>query len=95
VRTAGWLLGRLENNLVQRGRGISANAGWLVGGGEVALEETLVETMRGEGEASPDGTGGDMGTGPAAVQHGKNRVQSVNQSRYFHMYIRMSDVSFF
>ncbi len=60
--------------------------GW-VGGGEVALEETLVETARGEGEASPDGTGGDMATGPAADELGKNRVQSVNQTKYLCMYI--------
>jgi hypothetical protein len=29
MRTAGWLLGRVENNPIQRGRGLSASAGWL------------------------------------------------------------------
>ncbi len=69
-------------------------AGW-VGGAEVASEGPSVVTVGGEGAASPDGTGGDTGTGPAAVQHGKNRTRSINQSRYSYMYIRMTDVSFF
>jgi hypothetical protein len=29
VRTASWLLGRLENTPAQRGGGVSANAGWV------------------------------------------------------------------
>jgi hypothetical protein len=69
-------------------------AGW-VKGGEVAQEEPSVETVRGEGEASPDGTGGDTGTGLAPAQRGRNRVLSINQSRDSVMNGRMTVVSFF
>jgi hypothetical protein len=53
--------------------------GW-VGGGVDAVEETLVETVRGEGEASQAGTGGDGATGPAKDVLGKNRGPTVDLS---------------
>jgi hypothetical protein len=82
MRTARWLLGRLENHPIQRGRGsVPVPAGW-VEGGEVAPVDPSAETGRGEGEASPDGTGGDTGAGPAAVRHGRNSVQSIKSFFY-------------